>query len=459
MTRASKKGVRFVPPELTERRAGNVLLVWPGVPHWMIVDEQMFEFLCDMDGAAPLSEYLLTVDDPDGRSTAGRTCKDLLKLGILATTPPQRRRDKSLKTRIENVAVNLTHRCNMRCSFCYALDSLTASERNAITAAEINRFLDDVRPLASKHATLVLLGGEPLLVADKLLAVAGHARKRGFAPLVSTNGTLITPEFAHVARKVGLEVQVSLDGHCAELVDPYRGKGSFNKAVVGIRTLVESGVHTIVSMICHSGNVTDLEAYYALADSLGVSEARFIPLKRIGGADASGLTPATYRHMIHNAAQLFRDRPQFRKLAGRDALSILAGTCQLSAKRTSCGTGRQTVLLDADGSLYPCLNLNCPEHRIANVRDAGYSFRRIWESSDVLARVRRCTAIDAMAPTCQACPVRYWCLGGCRGEAFHVTGDLTAPSPHCDDLRQTVFELMWLLAETPELVGPAMSIC
>jgi radical SAM protein with 4Fe4S-binding SPASM domain len=163
--------------------------------------------------------------------------------------------------------------------------------------------------------------------------------------------------------------------------------------------------------------------------------------------------------LMRAAAELLARRPALARLLGRDALSILANTCRYSARRPSCGTGLQTVLLDADGSVYPCLNLNQPRFRIASIRQAGYDLPEAWRRSAVLRSLRHDTSIENPERPCSRCPVRHWCLGGCRGETLAVTGNLGGPSPDCLDLRRTMLDMMWRLADTPGLVRPAVKIC
>ena len=162
-----------------------------------------------------------------------------------------------------------------------------------------------------------------------------------------------------------------------------------------------------------------LEAFLDFARSLGVREARFIPLKGLGGATDSPLQPVSMHALFLEAFRIVKERPELRPLLGRDALSIMASTCRYAARRHSCGTGLQTVLLDADGALYPCLNTNVPEFRLGSVRDPGFDFPRLWRESPVLQRVRRLSSLEYLAAHDHAgCPVRAWCMGGCPGENY-----------------------------------------
>jgi radical SAM protein with 4Fe4S-binding SPASM domain len=446
--RPSHRRWRLRPPDLQEHRGERVLLVWGDLPFWTVVDAELHALLGRLDGPVSIDDLL--AGHPQRRE-ALTALEGLHRAGVLlGDTPPRPLRSPAPK--IENVALNLTRRCNLRCRWCYLLPQLTDGA-GELTAAEMLAAIAAMRPYLARHATLTILGGEPLLETDRLLAVARGARRWGLTVLVSTNGTGVTADVAREAARLGMQVQVSLDGHTAALNDHVRGQGAFARAVAGVRTLVAAGVQTIVSQVMHAGNLQHLEAYFDFARTLGVREARFIPLKRMGGAPDSGMHPVPLDVLLAYAAAVFTRRADLRPLLGRDALSIMAHTCRYAVRRVSCGTGVQTVLLDADGGLYPCLNtLAFP---LGNVRDPGFDFRRLWTANPVLAEVRRATAADTHAP----CPVRAWCLGGCRGENHALTGSLAEPPPHCPELKRAIITMCWLLTEAPDLVRPIVPGC
>jgi radical SAM protein with 4Fe4S-binding SPASM domain len=210
-------------------------------------------------------------------------------------------------------------------------------------------------------------------------------------------------------------------------------------------------------MVCHEGNVRFLENYYQFARELGVNEARFIPLKQIGGGSNGTFRPVSTAKLVQNAFSLFDRHPEYARLAGRDYLSVMAQLCRLSARRVSCGVGRQAFLLDADGTIYPCLNTDLAEFRVGNIREPGFDFARVWRESQILREVRKRSCIDQMNADCAKCVLRYWCLGGCRGETHRRAGDFDARPEDCADLRSAILETMWLVAERPDLL-PARPI-
>jgi radical SAM protein with 4Fe4S-binding SPASM domain len=444
-------------PDFSEVRQGRVLLVWGEQPFWTVVDTELATLLEALDSTTLDALFVRHPAWGAQRAAVLAALAPLRKAGVVyAGTAPVPR--TQAPARIENVALNLTRRCNLRCTLCYNLPYLQADGAGELSAEECCAFLRQAKPLLGKQASLTVLGGEPLLEPEKLFAVAEQAARLGMSTLVSTNGLLVTEAIARRARELRLQVQVSLDGPTAALHERFRGKGTFARTVAGVRALVAAGAHVIVSMVCDAEHLRHLEAYYDFARSLGVAEARFIPLKRLGGAAGGAIAPAPLPELLRAAADLFTRRPELRALAGRDTFSILGATCRYSARRASCGTGLQTVLLDADGSLYPCLNTNHPAFRIANVRDAGFDFRRIWQGSSVLHTVRAQTSQLTDNPHA-GCPVRFWCLGGCPGEAYAHTGNLGHRHPTCAELKRGILDMFWIMSEHPDLATTATTGC
>ncbi len=442
-------------PDHIEHRSDRALLVWKDIPHWMVVDGEMKTFLFLFEDTRNFSEMIRKNPhlQPHQKELLG-VVKDLHKKGVLTSVDVAELKNKSLNSLlpIENIAWNLTHTCNLRCRYCYYADSLNHSNGSELSADEVISFLKIVKPFISKRATLTVLGGEPLLYPDKLIEVCRFARKMRMNPLISTNGTLIDDAFAKEAKRIGLEIQVSLDGPDAEMNDPLRGAGTFEKIRKGVAILNKHDVHTILSMVCCRSNFDSLKDFLDLAIEWGVAEARFIPLKQMGGAKSEAMEMVSHYEIVTKAYQLLKAYPAYRDLLGRDCLSILANTCRYSARRDSCGTGLQTFLLDADGALYPCLNLNQPAYVFGNIRDKSLDFAKIWKKHESLGNIRTCTSVHNTERPCSNCLVKYWCLGGCRGETVVNTGDLKAQSIHCDDLKKTILEIFWILAENPDMI-------
>ncbi len=434
-------------PDLVERRDGRVLLVWGDAPYWLVVDDEAAAFVDHLAaGRTPdtaLRAALGHEPDREARRAGDSLLQRLAQAGV--TGRPRR----PAADRIESITINVTNRCSLNCAFCY--NRGLRHGRHEVSADAMIAALESVRRRVAPGAMVALLGGEPLLEVPKTLALARWARRRGYAAIVSTNGLLVDDDFARQAADLGLDCQVSLDAPTAAGHDAVRGAGTFAQAVAGIERLVAAGVRTICSMVVHADNTSDIPDYLRLVDRLGAAEARFIQLKRVGGGSA--FEPPDLPALVRRIAALVRDEPHLARLLGRDYVSILARTCRSCSPRHGCGAGSQTLLLDADGQVYPCPNCVRPEWSAGGVTEA--PLLRLWDHSPVLADFRRQTCLEARPRTCGRCVVRHWCLGGCRGESYDVTGRLDAPGATCAMNRQAIIETFWALWANPSLAGEA----
>ena len=62
-----------------------------------------------------------------------------------------------------------------------------------------------------------------------------------------------------------------------------------------------------------------------------------------------------------------------------------------------------------------------------DIRQAGYDFKKIWDTSEVFRQMRD---LDAYHGRCGYCEYRGVC-GGCRARAQAMTGDYLAEEPFC----------------------------
>ncbi|MHA1460459.1 MAG: SPASM domain-containing protein, partial [Promethearchaeota archaeon] len=133
----------------------------------------------------------------------------------------------------------------------------------------------------------------------------------------------------------------------------------------------------------------------------------------------------------------------------RDYYSVMKTTCSYSNKVLYCGTGLKTILIDSDGGVYPCPNHCLPEFKIGNIYEQ--SFIEIWLNNPILNKLRLTYDIRQLNDTCSNCPVKFWCSGGCRGEAYENTRNLRSPAVGCEDIRKSIIETFWLLSKERQM--------
>ncbi len=441
-------------PAYIKERNSRYLLIWDDIPNWVVVDEEACHFITAITGENTLLEIAETCKDIAGnpQEDVNVLVKNLVDARVLYKKGEEPPRFLPSPDKIMSVIVYPTNRCNLRCIMCSRSGILrSVRKKEELTAEEITDVLDQVNPFLAEESRTVLSGGEPLLVPEKTLKIMEYASSFGQVSLL-TNGTLMTKEFAQKLTALhNVSVQVSLDSPYKKDHESIRGKGTYERTIKGIKTLVGEGVTTLMNMVVHTKNVNHLNQYYELALKLGVSYARFIPLQQAGAGLTCGLVPPSLPDLMDKSFKIFKENPQYRKLIGTDFLSTTARLCQTCAVQNFCGTATRRVLIDSNGDVYPCPNHHLPEFKAGNAKKE--SFAQIWEHSPVLQKIRDTYPVESINDECAHCPVRHWCAGWCRGETYHATGLMTAPSVKCEDLKQALIDMFFRLADDHGIFG------
>ena len=178
------------------------------------------------------------------------------------------------------VVWNMTKRCNLRCVHCYAFAENETYRGDELSTDEGRALIDD---LASFGSPVILFsGGEPLLRED-LPDLIDYAVEKGLRAVISTNGTLITPEKARIFARCNLSyIGVSLDG-LSEVNDTFRGvRGAFAKAIEGIRNAREAGIKVGLRFTINKRNVDEIPKIFDLLEQENIPRICFYHLVYAG---------------------------------------------------------------------------------------------------------------------------------------------------------------------------------
>ena len=205
---------------------------------------------------------------------------------------------KTASERKPIVVWNITSRCNLKCVHCYNSSGPNVKSNEA-TIPQAKAVLDDLADFGVP--SVLFSGGEPLMRSD-LFELLDYAVSKSLRTVISTNGTLITPEKARWIKQAGVSyVGVSLDGIGA-VNDQFRGvEGAFDKAVAGIRYCMDAGVRVGLRLTLTKRNVQDLEQLFAFFEKEGIERACFyhlVPSGRGKSIFADDLTHAQSREAI-----------------------------------------------------------------------------------------------------------------------------------------------------------------
>ena len=314
----------------------------------------------------------------------------------------------------------LTYACNLQCVHC--LSSSGTRDPRELTTEQAKAVLDELRDLQVFYINIG--GGEPMVRRD-FFELLEHAEHCNIGVKFSTNGAFITPENARrLAAMNYLDIQISLDGANRATNDRVRGEGSYDIAIRAMDNLRDASFGRFkISVVMTRENVSQLDAFKALADSYG-AQLRITRLRPAGrGADTwNELHPTAaqqrviYDWLMHHGEDVLTGDSFFHLNAFGDALPGL----------NLCGAGRVVCLIDPLGDVYACPFVIHDEFKAGSVLDDG-GFTRVWKSSDLFTSLREPESPGA----CASCGSYDACQGGCMAAKFFTGLPLDGPDPEC----------------------------
>lgn len=335
---------------------------------------------------------------------------------------------------------NLTEHCNLACQHCYMDARQKAGEE--MTLEEGVTLIDELARL--KVPILIFTGGEPLL-SKNFYALAFHAREVGLKAVISTNGTLITPEVARLLAEAKIRyVGVSLDSSDPERHDSFRGvAGAHARALQGLKNARDAGLKTGLRITLTRDNWQDVPLLLNLAIEESIPRFCLYHLVPTGrGAEIADrdVTPEQRRSVIRLLAEaaeelkgknieiLTTDSP----MDGAFLMEILKDdprredVRKLLTNAGGCSTGVKVANINHRGDVHPC---HFMQHVVVgNVRER--SFKDIWIDNPSAELLALRDIKSHLTGACGRCEYLDLC-GGCRQKAYYHSGDLAAEDPTC----------------------------
>jgi uncharacterized Fe-S cluster-containing radical SAM superfamily protein len=175
--------------------------------------------------------------------------------------------------RLETLWLNTGTLCNLACKSCYIESSPTNDALVYLSLAEAEAYLDEAARLGTRE--IGFTGGEPFMNRDALPMIRS-ALERGFEVLVLTNAMRPMRRFEEGLKALPRErltMRVSLDHHSAAVHEAERGRGTWPKALDGLKWLFENGFTVAVAgrRLGREAEGEARAAYDRLFDELGIS--------------------------------------------------------------------------------------------------------------------------------------------------------------------------------------------
>jgi radical SAM protein with 4Fe4S-binding SPASM domain len=327
----------------------------------------------------------------------------------------------------------ITLRCDLACRHC---GSRAGRERpEELTTAQALDLVHQMAELGVKEVTLI--GGEAYLRED-WTEIAREVRARGMQCTITTGGRGFSPERARAAKDAGvLSVSVSIDG-LRETHDALRGvAGSFDSALAAMHHLREVGIPVAANTQVNRLSLPEIESIFDVLTAERIHGWQVQLTVAMGrAADETSLLLEPYQviDLMPRIARL-KSLATVRKIRIWPGNNIGYFGPYESTLRSfmpnqhggSCGAGRMTLGIEANGDIKGCPSLPTADYVGGNIRD--HSLLDIWERSAPLRFTRERT-VDDLWGFCRSCYYAEACLAGCSWTT-HVLFGKPGNNPFC----------------------------
>ena len=318
----------------------------------------------------------------------------------------------------------LTHRCPLGCPYC-SNPLLLDKRDDELDAGTWSRVFREASALGVLQVHLS--GGEPAARRDLPEIVIG-AREAGLYSNLITSAVGLTAQTLAVLAEAGLDhVQISIqdsDESSADHIAGYKGASVRKRALAA--EVVKLGLPLTINMVVHRANIGRIEPMVELALSLGAGRVEIAHVQYYGWAlkNRSALMPT--REQVDGAVrQVEMLRAKHHGKIVIDA--VVPDYYARFPKPCVGGWGRRSLNVTPAGRVLPCHAAEViPGLEFWNVRD--HALADIWSGSPAFSAFR---GFDWMEEPCRSCARREKDFGGCRCQAFLITGNAHAADPVC----------------------------
>jgi pyrroloquinoline quinone biosynthesis protein E len=318
----------------------------------------------------------------------------------------------------------LTHRCPLGCPYCSNPLALEQRDDELDTATWARVF---VEAAALGVLQVHLSGGEPGARRD-LPEIAASAREAGLYTNLITSGVGITTRTIRDLWEAGLDhVQISIQDSDAVSADRIAGyRGAFARKCALAAEVKRLGLPLTVNIVVHRANIERIGAMVDLALELNASRVEIAHVQYYGWAvkNRAALMP-TADQVRRAAAEVEELRARHHGKIVIDA--VVPDYHARLPKPCVGGWGRRSLNITPSGKVLPCHAAEIiPGLEFWNVRE--HSLAEIWTASPAFNAFR---STDFLPEPCLSCGRREIDFGGCRCQAFLITGNARATDPVC----------------------------
>lgn len=322
------------------------------------------------------------------------------------------------------LVLELTYRCPLKCPWCSNPVDFHRDADRELDTNEWKRVLREGRALGALQ--LGFTGGEPLL-RDDLEELVAEATSLGYYTNLITSGVGLDDARLLALKRAGLkQIQLSMQSSDRELTNALVGARVFDLKVDVARKIKAQGFPMVLNVPVFRQNIDQTEDILRLAEDIGVDYLEFANIQYYNWAllNRDELMPT--RAQIERAeAAVVRARE---RLGDRMTLYfVIPDYYEERPKACMNGWGAIHLTIAPDGAALPCQEARLMKHlKFPTVREHALDW--LWNESPTFRKYR---GLDWLPDPCRSCDEREIDFGGCRCQAFLLTGDAGNTDPAC----------------------------
>ncbi|WP_233575841.1 pyrroloquinoline quinone biosynthesis protein PqqE [Noviherbaspirillum saxi] len=317
----------------------------------------------------------------------------------------------------------LTYRCPLHCVFCYNPLDFARHEKE-LTTAQWFDVMRQARALGA--AQLGFSGGEPL-VREDLEELIGEAHRLGYYTNLITSGIGLTEARIARMKDLGLDhIQLSFQDSTREMNDFLSSTRTFELKQRVAKLIRQYDYPMVLNVVLHRHNLDHVGRIIEMAVEMDVDYLELANTQYYGWALVNRAQLMPTREQLQRAEETVN---AYRKKLGNRLRILFVVPDYFEDRPKACMNGWGSVFLAvaADGTALPChAARSLPGMDFPNVTTQ--SIAGIWRHSDAFQRYR---GSDWMKEPCKSCPDKKKDFGGCRCQAYALTGDAANADPVC----------------------------
>ena len=324
-----------------------------------------------------------------------------------------------------SILFELTHRCPLQCPYCSNPLQLEQAA-NELTAAQWSEVMEQA--VAMGILQVHFSGGEPALRRD-LEQLVEKAESLGLYSNLITSGVGIDDQRVGDLAARGLKhVQISVQDSVEDNANRIGGhRDGFARKMAAAKAVRAHGLPLTINAPIHKMNIEHLPSIIALAVDVGASRMEVAHVQYYGWAYRNRAALMPKREQLEWATGVVEDAR--RRLQGVMVIDyVVPDYYARRPKACMGGWARQFLNVTPSGKVLPCHAAeSITSLDFDNVKER--SLQDIWDHSEAFEKYR---GSDWMPARCRSCERREIDWGGCRCQAFAITGDAANMDPACE---------------------------